>query len=73
MSETRIDDVTELSQFLVALKSLGYRTTDQLIGAHQVAGDLLADYLKTDESSAARTYRKTSSPRKAARDCGRPS
>jgi C1A family cysteine protease len=48
MSETRIDDVPGLSQFLVALKSLGYRTTDQLIGAHRVSGDLLAKYLKTD-------------------------
>jgi len=51
MSEIRIDDVPELGQFLVALKSLGYRNTDQLIGAHRVAGDLLADYLKTNKES----------------------
>lgn len=51
MSETRIDDVPELSQFTVALKSLGYRTTDQLIGAHSVTGDLLANYLKTDAAN----------------------
>jgi C1A family cysteine protease len=50
MSETRIDDVPALGQFAVALRSLGYRTTDQLIGAHQVAGDLLANYLKTDRT-----------------------
>lgn len=48
MPETRIDDVPALGEFKVALKSLGYRTTDQLIGAHQVAGELLAGYLKTD-------------------------
>ena len=48
MAETRIDDVQELKQFAVALKSLGYRTTDQFIGAHKVAEKFLVDYLKTD-------------------------
>jgi len=49
MDKIRIDDVPELGQFLLALKSLCYRTTDQLIGAHRVVGNSLADYLKTDE------------------------
>lgn len=48
MPETRIDDVPELKQFAVALKSLGYRTTNQLIGAHKVAGDFLVEYLKRE-------------------------
>jgi C1A family cysteine protease len=48
MTETRIDEVPELDEFLVSLKSLGYRNTDQLVGAHEITGDLLADYLKTD-------------------------
>jgi C1A family cysteine protease len=48
MAETRIDDIPELGEFKVALKSLGYRTSDQLIGAYKIAGDLLAYYLKTD-------------------------
>ena len=48
MPTTLIDDVPELREFSVALKSLGYRNTDQLVAAYQVAGDLLATYLKVD-------------------------
>jgi C1A family cysteine protease len=51
MPETRIEDVPKLQPYLVRLRSLGYRTTDQLAGSAQVAGDLLAAYLKIDRQT----------------------
>jgi C1A family cysteine protease len=51
MPETRIDEVPELSPYLVRLRSLGYRTTDQVVGSAQVAGDLLSAYLKIDRQA----------------------
>lgn len=51
MPETRIEEVPELSRYLLSLRSLGYRTTDQLVGSAQVAGDLLSAYLKIDRQT----------------------
>ncbi len=51
MPETRIDDVPELGPYLMGLRSLGYRTTDQVAGSAQVAGDLLAAYLNVDRET----------------------
>ena len=51
MPETRIDEVPELSPYSVRLKSLGYRTTDQVVGSAQAAGDLLAGYLGIDRQT----------------------
>ena len=51
MPETRIEDVPELKDHVQRLKSLGYRTTDQVAGAAQAAGDLLANYLKMDRNA----------------------
>src|SRR5260370_21758127 len=54
MPETRIEDVPALTPHAAHLKSLGYRTTDQLVGAAEVAGDLLAQFLKTDRQAFAK-------------------
>ena len=45
MPDTRIEDVQTLRPYVRHLKRLGYRTTDQLVGAVQSSGDLLAAYL----------------------------
>ncbi|MBZ5726650.1 MAG: C1 family peptidase [Acidobacteriia bacterium] len=48
MPETKIEDVPELKDHAERLQSLGYRNTDQVVGAAKAAGDSLARYLKLD-------------------------
>ena len=50
MAETLIEDVAELQPYKAHLQSLGYRTTDQLNGAAEVAGATLASFLNLSKA-----------------------
>jgi len=51
MAETKLDAVPSLQPFVAHLKRLGYSNTDQLVGAADVAGEQLAEYLHVDKAT----------------------
>jgi Papain family cysteine protease len=51
MSSLRIEEVPELTAHVTALKALGYRSKEEVLGVARAAGPALSSYLGTDAAS----------------------